>query len=346
MSLSYIDMLCIIQKRIVQNAYSLTRCFTSQIINCQQNQPEDHLLRSEDNYTFIRREDTRFLKVAIVGAPNAGKSTLVNQLVNRTVCPTSSKVHTTQTKCNAIYSTENTQLVFIDTPGFITPREQTKFNLNNSFQDDPQASIKIADVVGIIHDAGNRWTRNKLHQKSLDLLNSVNSDIPILLILNKIDQIKDKKILLELIKTLTSEKGCPKLTDVFLISALNCDGVDTLREYLLCTAKSQDWQYNEDTYTDQSPETIIQQTVRAKLMDFLPKEIPYILHSTLEYFEVYPDGRINTSITIECPNKRKTSLLIGIKAQRIKLIAEQCENELRHAFRAPVRLKLNVISKK
>lgn len=339
-------MLCTVQKRIIQQSYFFVRCFTLQIFNYQKNEPEEHFLRFEDDYTSVRKENGKFLKVAIIGTPNSGKSTLINQLVNRSVCPTSSKVHTTQTKCNAIYSLDNIQLVFIDTPGLITPKEQTKFNLDNSFIQDPQTSIKIADIVGVVHDVGNRWTRNKLNHKCLDLLNSLSPDVSTILILNKIDQIKSKKMLLELIRILTNENNWPNFNDVFLVSAINSDGVDTLKDYLLCTAKSTDWQYNENTYTDQSPEMIIKNTVRAKLMDFLPKEIPYLVHLKLEYFNIYPDGGIDTYVIIECPNKKKTSLIIGVKAQRIKQIAQQCEHELRHAFRAPVKLKLDVQSKK
>lgn len=336
----------IFQKRIVQNSYCLVRHFTLQIIKYQENQPEEHLLKYDDNYTCIRKENAKFLKIALVGAPNAGKSTVINSLINRNVCPTSSKVHTTQFKCNAIYSSENTQLVFVDTPGLTTPKERSKYHLNSHFEKDPQTSAKAADVVGIVHDVGNRWTRNKLHTTCLDLLNSLSLDIPTLLILNKVDKIKDKKILLESIRVLTSKNNWPNFVDVFLISALHSDGVDNLRDYLLCIAKSREWQYSEDTYIDQSQKTIVKETIRAKLMNFLDKELPYELHIIIEYFEEYPDGGFSILANIECPTKKKASFVIGKKAEKIKMIANQCEEELQHAFRRNVQLKLNVCSKK
>lgn len=119
-----------------------------------------------------------------------------------------------------------------------------------------------------------------------------------------------------------------------------------MQEYLISSAKPKDWQYNENTYTDQSLETIIQQTVRAKLMDFLPQEIPYISHLILEYLETYSEGGVYASIIIELPNKKKSSIVIGRKAECIKLITQECEKELQYALRAPVKLKLIVKSKK
>lgn len=78
-------MLCIIQKRIIQKCYCLTRQFTSKIICCHLNQPEEHILKSDTNFMSIRRDDPTFLRIAIIGAPNAGKSTLINNLINRSV---------------------------------------------------------------------------------------------------------------------------------------------------------------------------------------------------------------------------------------------------------------------
>lgn len=339
-------MLCTIQKRIIQKSYCLTRQFTSKIICCQLNQPEEHILRSDTNFTSIRREDSTFLRIAIIGSPNAGKSTLINNLVNRSICPASSKVHTTQVKCDAVYSSENTQLVFVDTPGIITQKEQNRYKLSSSFEKDPKISTRIADIVGVVHDVSNRRTRNKLNANILDLLKALKSDIPTLLIMNKIDQVKHKDSLLEIIKILTSKSNWPHFSDIFLISALTSDGIDSLRDYLISCAKPKDWQYNEDTYTDQSLETIIQQTVRAKLMNFLPQEIPYISRFVLEYLQTYSEGGINASVIVELPNKRKCSIVIGKDAKRIKFLVQECEKELQYALRQPVQLKISVKSKK
>lgn len=331
-------MLCIIQKRIIQKTYCLTRQFTLKAIFCQQNQSEEHILTPETNFTSIRRENPSFLRIAIIGAPNAGKSTLINSLVNRSICPTSSKVHTTQTKCDAVYSSENTQLVFVDTPGLVTKHEQNRYKLSSSFQDDPKASANIADIIGVVHDVSNRNTRNKLHSNILDLLKSLQSEIPTILIINKIDKIKNKHTLLETIRILTNKNSWPNFSDVFLISALNSDGINNLKEYLMYSAKSQHWQYNEETYTDQSIETIVKQTVRAKLLDFLPNEIPYMSHLTLEYLQKSSEGGITASVTVENSTKKRTSIIIGKNAERIKLIAQACEKELQYALRAPVKL--------
>ncbi|KAI4491058.1 hypothetical protein M0802_010475 [Mischocyttarus mexicanus] len=339
-------MLCIIQKRIIQKSYYLTRQFTLKAICCQLNQSEENTLTPETNFKFIRRENTSFLKIAIVGAPNAGKSTLINSLVNRSICPTSSKVHTTQTKWDAVYSIENTQLVFVDTPGIVTKHEQKKYKLDSSFQNDPKKSTNVADIIGVVHDVSNRHTRYKLNGEILDLLKSIQFDIPTILIVNKIDRIKQKSKLLDVIRILTNNSNWPHFSDVFLISALNSDGVDNLKDYLMYSAKSKDWEYNEETYTDKSMETIIKETVRAKLMDFLPNEIPYMTHLTLEYLQRSSEGEIATSVTVESPNKKKSAIMIGKKGERINTISKACEKELQFALRAPVKLKICITTKK
>ncbi|XP_015180010.1 PREDICTED: GTPase Era, mitochondrial [Polistes dominula] len=339
-------MLCIIQKRIIQKTYCLTRQFTLRAILYQENQSEEYTLTPETNFTSIRRENASFLRIAIIGAPNAGKSTLINSLVDRSICPTSSKVHTTQTKCDAVYSSENTQLVFVDTPGLVTKHEKNRYKLSNSFEDDPKASANIADIIGVVHDVSNRYTRNVLHSNVLNLLKSLQSEIPTILIINKIDKLKDKTKLLEIIRILTSKTYWPNFSDVFLISALKSDGINNLKEYLMYSAKSKNWQYNEETYTDQSMETIIKQTVRAKLMDFLPNEIPYMSHLTLEHLQKSSEGGIIASVIIENSTKKKSSIIIGKNAERIKLIAQTCEKELQYALRAPVKLILCIKTKK
>ncbi|KAG7208937.1 hypothetical protein KM043_015115 [Ampulex compressa] len=250
------------------------------------------------------------LKIAILGEPNVGKSTLINNLINRSVCPMSSKVHTTKFKSNAIYVEEDTQLVFVDTPGLVTAGEYKKYALNKSFKDDPTMSVQVADVVGIVHDA--------------------------------IDMVKEKKILLDITTALINKKDMPKFKDIFMLSALTKDGTEDLKNYLLDLAKSKEWEYDEDIYTDQSPESIIRHTVRAKLLDALPHDLPYKLKVELEHFEICPDGTVSAIVIIACPKERYRKLLVRGKGNRIKNIARFAEEELRHAFRCNVLLRLSV----
>lgn len=297
---------------------------------------------NDDSVVSFNMKRKKSLKIAILGEPNVGKSTLINNLINRSVCPMSSKVHTTKFKSNAIYVEEDTQLVFVDTPGLVTAGEYKKYALNKSFKDDPTMSVQVADVVGIVHDASNVYRRFTIKNNVLELVKNLTPEIPLLLILNKVDMVKEKKILLDITTALINKKDMPKFKDIFMLSALTKDGTEDLKNYLLDLAKSKEWEYDEDIYTDQSPESIIRHTVRAKLLDALPHDLPYKLKVELEHFEICPDGTVSAIVIIACPKERYRKLLVRGKGNRIKNIARFAEEELRHAFRCNVLLRLSV----
>lgn len=122
--------------------------------------------------------------------------------------------------------------------------------------------------------------------------------------------------------------------------------IHVLQTYLLDSAKPQAWEYEEHVYSDNTCEDIIRQTVRAKLLDILPNEIPYRLQVKLEHFDPTPDDSIKALVSITCPNKRIAYLLTRGNKNRISQVAAMTEEELRHAFRTSVRLKLAVQSPK
>ncbi|XP_011164076.2 GTPase Era, mitochondrial [Solenopsis invicta] len=320
----------------------LQRCFTTSV-DTLANNPQEFPVQSNENVTSIRHEDQKSLKIAFLGAPNVGKSTLINQLIKRSVCPVSCKVHTTETKAHGIYVEGDTQLIFMDTPGMVSKKECEKFKLAKSFKADPKTSLHTADIVGIVQDADNIYTRHKIDPNLLELLTEdIKNKIPIILIINKVDRLKKKEILLDFVNTLTKSKKSPSFYDIFMISALTGDGVNDLRSYLLDTAKPRAWEYEGHVYVDNTCEDIMRQTVRAKLLDILPNEIPYRLKVKLEHFDPAPDDSIKALISVTCPNKRIARLLTRGSNNRIGQIAVMAEEELRHAFRTSVRLKLVV----
>lgn len=146
------------------------------------------------------------------------------------VCPTSSKVHTTQTKADAIYCEDDTQLIFIDTPGMVSMYTSKRYNLAGSFRHDPQVSLAAADIVGIVQEANNIYTRHKIDKNILELLTEkIINKIPMILIFNKIDKLKRKDVLLELVDIFVKSKESLKFSDIFMVSALTGDGIDDLR---------------------------------------------------------------------------------------------------------------------
>lgn len=146
------------------------------------------------------------------------------------VCPTSSKVHTTQTKADAIYCENDTQLIFIDTPGVVSMYTSKRYNLSGSFRHDPQVSLAAADIVGIVQEANNIYTRHKIDKNILELLTEkIINKIPMILIFNKVDKLKRKEVLLELVDIFVKSKESLNFSDIFMVSALTGDGIDDLR---------------------------------------------------------------------------------------------------------------------
>lgn len=154
---------------------------------------------------------------------------LIAQFPWNQVCASSAKKHTTRVAYRAILHWDNTELVFVDTPGVVSNQDVKKHSLEDSFRVDPQASLKRADVIGVLHDVSKVSTRDQIHPEILNLLQRAGPQVPSLLLLNKVDQIKTKRKLLDFVNKLSGTKQWPHFVDVFMLSALNGDGVQDLR---------------------------------------------------------------------------------------------------------------------
>ncbi|XP_015121790.1 GTPase Era, mitochondrial [Diachasma alloeum] len=305
-------------------------------------QGEDYVVDQSFDVTRLRRDEDKSLRIAILGLPNAGKSTLVNALAGRQICAMSGKAHTTRSKTNVIYSEDDTQLIFIDTPGLVTNRDFNKFKLEPTFKSDIETSLERADVVGVVQDASHPFRRHKIDERVIEALKRTKPGVTSILILNKVDRVKPKKELLKLVDILTGEQNWPNFSDIFMISALKNDGVDDLRAYLLDSAKNRDWDFSPNQITDEPTEKIVERTVKAKFMDALPDELPYILKIKTEHLGVLPDDSMSAIVNINCPTDRISKLVMGPKGARVKHVALAAEQELSNAFRTAVRLKIAI----
>ncbi|NWH58977.1 ERAL1 GTPase, partial [Geococcyx californianus] len=176
---------------------------------------QDRLLRNKPN----QPQNPKVLRIAIIGAPNAGKSTLSNQLLGRKVFPVSKKVHTTRCKARGVVTYEDTQLIILDTPGLTSPLKAKRHNLDAAMLTDPLDSVRHADLVVVLVDVSDHWTRDSLSQEVLKCLSRF-PNIPSVLVLNKVDLLKKKFILLQLVTELTEGVVNGKKLDVR--SALKC----------------------------------------------------------------------------------------------------------------------------
>lgn len=119
----------------------------------------------------------------------------------------------------------------MDTPGLVVPKEIKTYKLSEAFKDDPKDAVTEADVIGIVQDVTNVYTRHKINDYVLDYIKNKREDTELLMILNKVDRLKKKTVLLEITRILTN-KDYPKFDDVFMVSAFNGDGIDDLRVIL------------------------------------------------------------------------------------------------------------------
>ena len=198
-----------------------------------------------------------------------------------------------------------------------------RFNLEKSFMKDSKSSLQEADIIGVIHDASNVWTRHKLDLKVIRLLedhknkssflvfNKVSNVTSLFTMFNiflQVDIIRSKRKLLDLTRIVTENcingkpipgtkplknkdtKGWPHFQDIFMTSALTGDGLAQVKNYLIKNAKPDHWLFPAEIWSDQTAEEIITKSVKAKLLDFLPQEIPYTLKPELEFFNVNEKG--------------------------------------------------------
>ncbi|XP_060521710.1 GTPase Era, mitochondrial [Cylas formicarius] len=313
----------------------------------------------------VETAQSKLLKVAILGLPNAGKSTFINNLMDRRVCPTSSKVHTTRNKTMAIFTEEDSQIVFLDTPGLVSDSERKRYKLESTFVRDSKDVLMEADIIGVIHDVSNHFLRDKLDIKIINLLES-HRDICSFLVFNKVDLLKSKRKLLDLTRLLTENcingkpiagtqktkkcehdyRGWPYFQDIFMVSALTGDGISSVKNYLVKQAKPSEWMFPKNVWTDQSAEEIISKSVQATLLDYLPQEIPYRLKSEIEFFDISKTGIISTVVLIHCPSERVKTLIGGASEGRLRQMTETVQDALQNTFKSHVRIKLVLVPPK
>lgn len=318
------------------------------------------------------------IKVAIIGAPNAGKSSFINTITNHRICPTSRKVHTTLSQSTNIYNKGKTQMILFDTPGLTTVKENKKYNLDDQFLRACNSSVENADLIAVLHDVSNSYTRNVLHTTVLETL-VTHKTVPSILIMNKIDMVRSKRILLDLVKVLTEgtlvckerrylpwrgreeafladmkrpikykntkSAGWPYFSEIFMVSALSGDGVPRVANYIAEQSAEKPWEFPDYQFTDQRAEDLIINNVRAALLDFLPQEIPYQLNCEMELFEV-KNNRIIAYVNIHAKNLRIERVIAGVDQKRLKQISEVVASNIIQLYNLNVSIVLNVVSKR
>jgi GTPase len=273
--------------------------------------------------------NTRCGFVALIGAPNVGKSTLINALVGSKVSIVTPKVQTTRTLVRGIAMVGQAQLIFIDTPGIFAPRRR----LDRAMVATAWSGAHDADIVGIVIDA-----KRALDDDTLAILAKlVDAATTKILILNKVDLV-EKQSLLALTQTANERI---QFAATFMISALNGSGVADVRAWLAEHIPEGPWHYPEDQISDAPLRSLASEITREKLYLSLHQELPY--QSTVEtdvWKELRSGVRIEQTIYVARESQRK--IVLGKNGQTIKSIGANARREIAEIIEKPVHLFLFV----
>jgi GTP-binding protein Era len=260
----------------------------------------------------MNSENFRSGYAALIGRPNAGKSTLLNFLVGEKIAAVSNKPQTTRHKIQGIVTLENGQIIFVDTPGVHKPGHLLNRRMMAAVHD----AILSVDVVVLMRDAsvstgnGDRFVLELIKQ----------SEKPAILVLNKIDKIRDKKELLPLIEFYAKEYD---FQEIVPISALKGESIDNLLKQIVKYLPEGEAIFSEDELTDQSMSVIVAEMVREKILQTTGEEIPYVTAVVTEKFdESEPEvTRIYCAIYVE-RNSQK-GIIIGKQGVKLKKIGTE-----------------------
>lgn len=275
-------------------------------------------------------EQTHCGFIAILGAPNAGKSTLVNRMVGTKVTIVSPKVQTTRGRVMGIAIRDHVQLVFIDTPGIFAPKrrlDRAMVAAAWSGASDADISLLLIDATeGVKRDAEAIIARMKGENRRAHL------------VLNKVDKV-DKPELLAMTQSLM-EEGI--FDEVFMISALKGKGVDSMMDYLASKMPEGPWHFPEDQVSDMTERLLAAEITREQLYHQLHQELPYATTVETETWEERKDGSVKIEQVIYVIRDSQKSIILGKGGKQIKHIGEKSRKELEEIFDRRVHLFLFV----
>lgn len=271
---------------------------------------------------------TKTAFIAIVGKPNVGKSSLLNKMLGAKVAIVSSKPQTTRTKIMGVLTLDETQLVFTDTPGFHKPHNKLGEYMNNAVGD----SIGGTDAALFVVEPN-----GELNEKELELVKKFKQEkLPIILAINKIDMVKEKKELLSRILYLT------KMYDfeaVVPVSATEGEGVDELIDEMKKLSVESPHFFPDDTLTDQPERVLAAEIIREKILRLMDKEIPHGIAVSIEKMRERESKEIlDVEAVIYCERETHKGMIIGKNGSMLKKISTFARQDLEGFFEIKVNL--------
>ncbi len=266
--------------------------------------------------------------IAVIGRPNVGKSTLVNELIGQKLSITSHRPQTTRHRIHAIDTRDNYQMVFVDTPGIHMGNKKA---IDSYMNRAASSSIKDVDIILWLVETG-KWTKEDA--RVLEHVSQV--DVPVILCVNKIDKLKIAQEVLPFLEKI-GQKYQP--TELFPLSAFKKNDTKALRELILKHLPEQEMIFDPDFITDRSEKFIVAEFIREKLMRHLEDELPYDITVEIEQYEL--DGkmqRISARILVDKASQK--NIVIGNKGEMLKIIGTEARKSIEGFLDRKVFLKL------
>jgi GTP-binding protein Era len=266
--------------------------------------------------------------IALVGRPNVGKSTLLNHFLRQKISITSRKPQTTRHRILGVHTTQDTQYIYVDTPGLHHERKKT---LNRLMNETVERVINDVDVVFFIVER-TAWTDED--ELVLNALKKVEK--PVLLLINKVDQVQDKKRLLPHIEALSRKRA---FTEIIPVSALKGHNLDIIDEVVRQYLPEGQFLFPDDQVTDRSSRFLAAELIREKITRQLGDELPYEATVEIENFKE-KNGVLHIDALILVEKAGQKQILIGRDGSRLKLVGSTAREDMEKIFEKKVMLRL------
>ena len=266
--------------------------------------------------------------IALIGRPNVGKSTLMNQMIGQKIAITSDKPQTTRGRIQTVYTDEISQMIFLDTPGI----HESKNKLGEYMLRIAQKTLDDVDLVLWLVEPSSFIGAGE--QYIIDQLK--NCSKPVILVINKVDTVEYKKLL----TYIDCYRKAMDFAEIVPVSALKRDNIDTLKNCIRKYLPYGPAFYDEDTVTDQPERQIAAEIIREKALRLLQDEVPHGIAVSIEKMRVRPDGVMNIDATIICERDSHKGIIIGKSGSMLKRIGTQSRIDIEKMVEHKVNLQI------
>lgn len=266
--------------------------------------------------------------VAIIGRPNVGKSTLMNQIIGQKIAIMSNKPQTTRNRIQGILTKEEGQIIFIDTPGIHKPKSK----LGDFMMKAAENALKEVDLILLLVEATQKIGSGE--QYILEKLKGIHT--PVFLVVNKIDQVHPEALL----PLIDEYKSIFSFAEIVPVSALQGNNVEPLVNTIYRYLPEGPFYYPEDQHTDQPERFIAAELIREKALHLLREEVPHSIAVVTDEFKEREQGVVYIHATIYCERKSQKGILIGKQGQMLKEIGKRARMDMENLFGNRVFLEL------